>query len=145
MMPVPVAKPEMPCELCTAYSVLCTLYLLLSDRAVIMVLTMTATFHVPSTILIGGGARREVAAQLQQLQVQRVLLVTDAGMVQLGPAREVAALCAEAGLAVTIFDGVQPDPTDRNVTEGLERFCSEKCEAIVAVGGGSPSKTAPVL
>ena len=39
---------------------------------------MTSAFHVPSTILIGGGARREVVAQLQRFQIQRVLLVTDA-------------------------------------------------------------------
>src|SRR6478609_9003982 len=83
---------------------------------------MTAAFHVPSTILIGGGVRRELVGQLQRYQIQRVLLVTDAGMMQLGPAREIASLCEDAGLSVAIFDGVQPDPTDRNGADGLERF-----------------------
>ena len=64
---------------------------------------MTSAFHVPSTILMGGGARREVIAQLQRYQVQCVLLVTDAGMMRLGPAREIAALLQEAGLSVTVF------------------------------------------
>lgn len=74
---------------------------------------MTSVFHVPSTILIGGGARREVVAQLQRFDVQRVLLVTDAGMMELGPAREVADLIEAAGVSVTIFDAVQPDPTEQ--------------------------------
>src|SRR5271157_1536093 len=106
---------------------------------------MTSAFHLPSTILIGGGARREIGAQLQRLQAQRVLLVTDAGMMQLGPAREIAGLCTEAGVAVTIFDGVQPDPTDVNVVAGLAMFRAEHCQAIVAVGGGSPIDAAKAI
>ena len=35
---------------------------------------MTSAFHVPATILIGGGARREVVAQLQRFKIQRVLV-----------------------------------------------------------------------
>ena len=75
-----------------------------------------APFQIPATVLIGGGARRETAALLQRFGVRRGLLVTDAGMVQLGPAGEIAALLKDAGIAVTVFDSVQPDPTDRNVT-----------------------------
>jgi alcohol dehydrogenase class IV len=47
-------------------------------------------------------------------------------------------LCAEAGIAVSIFDGVQPDPTDRNVAAGLAQFREHDCQAVIAVGGGSP-------
>lgn len=106
---------------------------------------MHNAFHVPSTILIGGGARREVGAQLQRLGVRRVLLVTDVGMMQLGPAREVAALIEESGIEVSLFDGVQPDPTDRNVADGLARFRADGCEALVAVGGGSPIDAAKAI
>jgi alcohol dehydrogenase class IV len=106
---------------------------------------MTSAFHVPSTILVGGGARREVVAQLQRFNIQRVLLVTDVGMMQLGPAREIATLIEEAGVAVTIFDGVQPDPTDKNVVDGLRLFQSAGCQALVAVGGGSPIDAAKAI
>lgn len=106
---------------------------------------MASAFHVPSTILVGGGARREVAAQLQRLAVNRVLLVTDTGMMQLGPGREIASLLTEAGIRVTIFEGVQPDPTDRNVLDGLALFRAENCEALVAVGGGSPIDAAKAM
>ncbi len=104
-----------------------------------------SAFHVPATILVGGGARREVVAQLQRLAIQRVLLVTDVGMMQLGPAREIAALLEEAGVSVTIFDGVQPDPTDKNVIDGLALYQSERCQALVAVGGGSPIDAAKAI
>ncbi len=106
---------------------------------------MISALHLPGTILIGGGARREVVAQLRRFGVNRVLLVTDAGMMQLGLAREIAALLEEAGIAVAIYDGVQPDPTDRNVIEGLERYRADHCEALVAVGGGSPIDAAKAI
>lgn len=106
---------------------------------------MTSAFHVPSTILVGGGVRREVAAQLQRFGIERVLLVTDVGMVQLGPAREIAELLTEAGISVTMFDSVQPDPTDRNVADGLQRLREADCQALVAVGGGSPIDAAKAI
>ena len=108
-------------------------------------LTAFGAFHVPSTILVGGGARREVVAQLQRFAIQRVLLVTDAGMMQLGPAREIAAMLDDSGVSVTIFDGVQPDPTDRNVADGLTLYRSDGCQALVAVGGGSPIDAAKAI
>src|SRR6185436_6436443 len=106
---------------------------------------MAAAFNVPSTIIVGGGARREVVTQLQRHDAQRVLLVTDEGMLRLGPGREIAAILTEAGLAVSVFSGVQPDPTDHNVLDGLEQFRAETCQAIVAVGGGSPIDAAKVI
>lgn len=107
--------------------------------------TLFGAFHVPATILIGGGARREVIAQLQLFGVQRVLLVTDAGMMQLGPALEILSMFKEAGLFVTLFDGVQPDPTVQNVMDGLALFRLNDCQAIVAVGGGSPIDAAKAI
>lgn len=106
---------------------------------------MLGQFHSPSTILIGGGARREAAAQLRRFGVRRALLVTDAGVVRLGPAGEIAAMLRAAGLDVVLYDGVQPDPTDRNVADGLALYLSECCDGLVAVGGGSPIDAAKTI
>lgn len=106
---------------------------------------MTAAFHVPATVLFGGGARREVVSQLRRFSAQRVLLVTDRDMLRLEPAREVVSLLQESGITVSIFDGVQPDPTDQNVLAGLERYRADNCQAIVAVGGGSPIDAAKAI
>lgn len=106
---------------------------------------MIGAFHVPSTILMGGGVRRELATQLQHIGARRVLLVTDEGMMRLGPGREAAEMITEAGLSAVVFDDVQPDPTDRNVRDGLARFQKEQCDSIVAVGGGSPIDAAKAI
>lgn len=44
----------------------------------------------------------------------------------------------EAGIEVAIFDGVEPNPKDTNVRDGLAVFRREQCDLIVTVGGGSP-------
>ncbi len=43
----------------------------------------------------------------------------------------------EAGLDVAYYDGVEPNPKDVNVIEGLKIFKNENCDMIVTVGGGS--------
>lgn len=106
---------------------------------------MIIQFRVPSTLLIGAGASRELAPQLAQLGVRRVLFVTDAFMVSSGTAGRVIEPLEKAGIGVTLYSGVQPDPTDTNVREGLEAFRRDACEAIVALGGGSPIDAAKAI
>jgi alcohol dehydrogenase class IV len=109
---------------------------------------MSTIFNVPATIVTGAGASRELAPQLARLGARRVLLVTDAFMEKSGLAERFTRELEQAGIAVTLFARVQPDPTDENVREGLRAFIAGSCEAIVALGGGSPidaAKTIAVL
>jgi alcohol dehydrogenase len=66
-----------------------------------------------------------------------VLLVTDAGIVKLGMVEQIKGQLEAAGLRVTVFDGVEPDPTDKNVHAGAELYQASKCDALVSLGGGS--------
>jgi alcohol dehydrogenase len=72
-------------------------------------------------------------------------MVTDAFMVSSGVAGRFASELARTGIAVEVFAGVQPDPTDGNVRQGLSAYRSGGCEAIVALGGGSPIDAAKVI
>lgn len=107
--------------------------------------TITRQFDVPGTLLHGGGCRRELPALVKRLGAHRVLLVTDPGILALGFADEVTRLLREAGLAVAVFDGVQPDPTDANVADGVAALDAHGADCIVALGGGSPIDTAKVV
>lgn len=106
---------------------------------------MGATFNVPSSIVVGGGAVREAGPQLSRLGARRVLLVTDPGMVQAGLAGRVADDLMAAGFAIEVFSGVQPDPTERNVLDGLDRYRSFGADALLALGGGSPIDCAKAI
>src|SRR5882672_4379805 len=99
---------------------------------------MPSNFNIPSTVISGAGAVGELPAQLRRLGVGRALLVTDAFIVQSALAPRVVADLRAAGVEVEIFSGVQPDPTEQNVLDGLARFQAFRAEAVVALGGGSP-------
>lgn len=96
--------------------------------------------------LIGVGTRHELAAGVAALG-ERVLLVTDPGLVAAGVAGEVAGLLRAGGLAVTVWDAVVPNPRVSTVAAGAEalRRCGvagRSQPVVVAVGGGSAIDTA---
>jgi alcohol dehydrogenase class IV len=106
---------------------------------------MISQFNVPPTIITGGGASQEVGRQLLRLGATRVLLVTDAFMIASGVAEKVTAELERAGLVFAVFGGVQPDPTDADVREGLATLRRLQGDAIVALGGGSPIDAAKAI
>src|SRR5882672_832223 len=61
-------------------------------------------FDAPTTILSGGGCRRQLADLVREFGGTRVLVVTDPGVVQLGVAGEIVDSLAQAGLSVAVFD-----------------------------------------
>lgn len=107
--------------------------------------SMSSQFNVPATIVTGAGASRELAPQIARLGRRRALLVTDAFMVSSGVAARFAADLEQAGIGVAVFSGVQPDPTDANVLAGGRIFTEERCDVIVALGGGSPIDAAKAM
>ncbi|MFN5561099.1 MAG: iron-containing alcohol dehydrogenase [Opitutaceae bacterium] len=106
---------------------------------------MPSHFNVPSTVIAGAGALRELAPQLDRRGLSRVLLVTDSYMVSSGLAARVASDLAATGIAVEIFAEVQPDPSEENVLAGFARLQASGAQAVVALGGGSPIDCAKVI
>ena len=96
-----------------------------------------ATYQVPPTVVLGAGASRTVAEHARRLGADRALLVSDEFLVRSGVAAVTEELLAGAGIPVTVFAGVQPDPTDENVRAGLRAFRASAAQVVVALGGGS--------
>lgn len=106
---------------------------------------MVSLFNVPTVIIVGGGASNEVGAQAKRLKSKHVLLVTDTFMVSCGLAGKISDAIKKEGIKVTVFDGVQPDPTDKNVLQGLDVCKKNGCDLIVGLGGGSPMDCAKII
>ncbi len=94
-------------------------------------------FECPTRVFFGWGAARQAGDRLQELGVTRALLVTDPGVARAGIADAVAGSIRAAGIAVTTFAGVQPNPTVGNVEAGQATWVQDRCDGIVGVGGGS--------
>ncbi|ABQ26599.1 iron-dependent methanol dehydrogenase [Geotalea uraniireducens] len=97
----------------------------------------TYGFYIPTVSLMGIGCSKETGAQAKALGATNLLIVTDAGLSKMGVADKIKAQLEEAGLKAVIFDGAEPNPTDKNVHDGVKVYQDNKCDGIVSLGGGS--------
>lgn len=94
-------------------------------------------FIMPTSNLFGSGAIQEVGGRLKDLNVKKALIVTDEGLHKLGLSENIASIIKEAGVDVAIFPKAEPNPTDKNIEDGIAAYNAENCDAIVSLGGGS--------
>jgi 4-hydroxybutyrate dehydrogenase len=99
----------------------------------------------PTRIVLGPGALARLPAHLERLGVRRPLVVTDAGVVKAGLAARLYDVLDRAGVPFARFEGVQPNPTDRDASAGLEVFRGGGCDGLVAIGGGSSLDAAKLV
>ncbi len=99
-------------------------------------------------LAVGFGLAKEAGAEAAKFcQGGKVLLISDKTMVALGTEKIVSDSIRSAGLEVVLFDDVEPEPhlsTCRRVQDAVR---SDRFEAVVGLGGGSPmdmAKTAAV-
>lgn len=79
----------------------------------------------------------ELQAPLQELGIQSVLLVTDGFLKSSGATAPLEAMLQECGIRCAVYDKTRPNPTVHNVEEALELYRQEKCQCLIAFGGGS--------
>lgn len=92
---------------------------------------------MPDT-LEGAGSVKKLPDLIKEKGYNKVLVVTDKVLMNLGLPKGMLEAMDAAGIEYVVYDGVQPNPTDRNVNEGLKLFRENGCQAMVAFGGGSP-------
>ncbi|MDO4745564.1 MAG: iron-containing alcohol dehydrogenase [Bacillota bacterium] len=89
-------------------------------------------------VMEGPGSIEKLPALIREKGFDNVLVVTDKGLMGLGLLDSMFKEMDVNGVKYTIYDGIQPNPTDINVKEGAELYKTNGCQAIVAFGGGSP-------
>lgn len=96
-------------------------------------------FMMPSVNFFGPGVIEKVGDRAKMLKMTKVLIVTDSFLAGLenGPVKQTEASLKNAGVAYSIFTGVEPNPKIRNVKAGKAQYEKENCDSIISVGGGS--------
>ncbi len=95
-------------------------------------------YFIPTVNLMGVGAANEVGNQVKTLGGSKVLIVTDGFLGQSGGmADDIKAKVEAVGAQAVIFSGAEPNPTDKNVADGLKVFQDNGCDMIISLGGGS--------
>ena len=102
-----------------------------------------AQFSFPAPIHFGAGARKLVAAHLQDAGCKRPLVVTDRALAALPVLAEFRSRLG--GLDVTVFDGVFGNPTASQVMAGAAAFKAHRADAVIGFGGGAALDVAKVV
>jgi 4-hydroxybutyrate dehydrogenase len=81
------------------------------------------------------GAIQHLSAECARIGINRPLIVTDAGVRAAGILQK--ALDALGDLEVAVFDQTPSNPTEAAVRAAVEVYRAQRCDGLVAVGGGS--------
>ena len=104
------------------------------------------TFYSPTEFCFGRGRELEVGTLCSRYGAHRVLIVYGGGSaVRSGLLDRVKKALDEAALPYDELGGVQPNPIDAKVREGIELARSFRPDFLLAVGGGSVIDTAKAI
>ena len=98
---------------------------------------MPTYYFLPTRNVFGEGAVQEIGTLFGSLHASRAMIVTDKFLAQSGMAEKISGILAQSGIQSVVFDGAEPNPTDKNVEAGVTFFHNNHCDSIVSLGGGS--------
>jgi alcohol dehydrogenase class IV len=98
----------------------------------------TFSLSLPSSLIFGAGVVETVAEKAKEFGKNKVLIITDKGVVGAGLLEKVLTPLEQGGVQAHIFDQIEPNPRDHTVLKAFEFAKKKKCELIIGLGGGSP-------
>ncbi len=103
---------------------------------------MSTKFVLNETSYFGKGAREELANEIKKRGFTKVFLVSDEALVEAGVTKKVEQILKKEKIKYKLYSKIKPNPTIKNVTDGVKACKLSKADVIVAVGGGSSIDTA---
>lgn len=94
--------------------------------------------YLPPLSLIGPDSLIDLKEELSNLPYKKALFVTDNVLVEIGLAKQVIDVIKESNIEIVLYKDVQPNPTVKNVNDGLALLKETRCDFILTLGGGSP-------
>ncbi len=102
-----------------------------------MLATQNFTVRPLPPLVFGKGSSLELSGHIRAAGLNSVLVVTDKNLAGAGVLDEVLDALQAADLTVEVYDGVEPNPTDKNVEDGAEKLRALGEACVLAIGGGS--------
>ena len=90
------------------------------------------------TLLEGPGAIRKLPAFIKSKGLNKVLIVTDKGLMGLHLLDSLFEELDKAGVEYVVYDGTQPNPSIENIEDACALYVDNNCQGVIAFGGGSP-------
>lgn len=104
------------------------------------------TYCTPTRYIFGLDAEQQTGSLMSQTGATHILIVYGGGsVVRSGLLQRVKNSLSEAGIAFMELGGIQPNPTDVKVREGIELCRRHNIDGVLGVGGGSSIDTAKAI
>lgn len=107
--------------------------------------TEILNYFLPPRIEFGEGAIANLADHAKAFGGNKPFVVSDAGIQKVGILDHAAAPLDDANLPYATYLDIEPNPTDISIVEGVEVYQNEKCDVVIAVGGGSVMDAAKTI
>ncbi|MBR5491211.1 MAG: iron-containing alcohol dehydrogenase [Oscillospiraceae bacterium] len=101
-------------------------------------------YHMPDYVE-GPGSIAKLANMVKEKGLDNVLVVTDKTLLGLGLLDTMLDSMDKLGIAYTIFNDIEVNPTSDDVEAGLKAYKENGCKAIIAFGGGAPMDCAKAI
>jgi alcohol dehydrogenase class IV len=99
-------------------------------------------FNTTRSIIQGAGQAARIGEIAMPLLGQRILFVTDAGLVKTGLVQPALDSLKAAGADVLVFDDVAADPPEANILAAAAAAIGHSSTGVLGFGGGSPMDVA---
>ena len=100
-------------------------------------MAIRSNWNYPTAVRFGAGRIAELPDALRAVGINKPLLVTDAGLVNLPVTQNTLKLLRDAGVEAGVFSDVQPNPPGSNVEAGVAVLKAGGHDGVIAFGGGS--------
>ncbi|MDZ4992143.1 L-threonine dehydrogenase [Clostridium perfringens] len=98
---------------------------------------MSYKFFMPAISLMGADCLKDAGDQVAELGFKKALIVTDKVLGQIGIVKKVTDVLDSKNIEYAIYDETKPNPTVKNVNDGLALLKEKECDFVISLGGGS--------
>lgn len=102
-------------------------------------------FFLPTQIRFGRGVVKEIGEEIKARGLEHPMIVTDGGIIKTGIAGQIMEYIEKSGLKCTLYDGIVPNPRDKDCDRGAEAAIEAGADVLIAIGGGSSMDTAKAM
>lgn len=93
----------------------------------------------------GAGAIKEIPGELTRRGYTHAFVCSDPDLVKFGVTKKVTDLLDAASIAWSLYSEIKPNPTIKNVQDGVAAYKESGADCIVTIGGGSSMDTAKAI
>lgn len=99
---------------------------------------MSYSFFMPNVSLMGPGCADSIPAEIKSRGYQKGLIVCGKRSATSKELKGIMESLEANGIEYVLYPGSQPNPTVKNVMDGVKLLKETNCDFVISYGGGSP-------